>query len=97
MVQGTANPCHFLEKGRNVRGVVQGDDFLFNGTKAQLTWLRHQFEKEYECKIELIGHGKGLQKSAGFLNRVISFSESGIEFEPDQRLVEAIVEGLGVL
>merc|ERR1711884_291175 len=55
-----------------------------------------QFEGKYECKVELIGYDKSLAKSARFLNRVITFTDQGVEFEADQRLVEALIEGLGI-
>ena len=74
--------------------MVHGDDFLFTGTRENLEWLRKHFEKEYACKIEVIGYGPDVASSARFLNRVISFTRDGIEFEPDQRLVEAIIEGM---
>ena len=76
--------------------MVHGDDFLFTGKRSELEWARAQFEKEYACKVELIGRDSDLPKSARFLNRVISFGEKGIDFEADQRLVEAIVTGLGL-
>ena len=49
-----------------------------------------------ETKIEVIGYGPHIANSARFLNRVITFGDNGIEFEPDQRLVEAIIDGLGL-
>ena len=48
------------------------------------------------CKIEMIGRDDDLPKATRFLNRVITFREKGIDFEADQRLVEAIVAGLGL-
>ena len=90
------NPCHFYSKDFELKGIVHGDDFLFTGTAAQLEWLRQKFEKEYETKIEVIGYGPNIANSARFLNRVITFGKEGIEFEPDQRLVEAMIDGLGL-
>ena len=49
---------------------------------------------EYDCKIEVIGNNPGMGKSARFLNRVITYTTTGIEFEADQRLVEAMVDDL---
>ena len=94
LCQGVANPCHFSSAERLLKGLVHGDDFLFTGSLKQLQWLRTQFEAEYECKVEMIGIGPDLPKSARFLNRVITFTDKGIEFEGDQRLVEALVDGL---
>ena len=75
---------------------MHGDGFVFTGLRSQLEWLIKQFGKEYSCKTELIGMDADLPKSARFLNRVISFSDDGINFEADQRLVEAIVDGLAI-
>merc|ERR1712155_167572 len=96
MTQGAANPCHFREARRGLKGIVHGDDFLFTGTAEDLLWLRQKFEKQYACKVDVIGYGPHVSNSARFLNRVITFGQDGIEFEPDQRLVEAIIEGLGL-
>ena len=82
--QGTANPCHFISKDRQVKGVVHGDDFMFSGTHADLIKLRRSFEKEYDCKVEIIGNEPNMQKSARFLNRVVTFTPTGIEPEVDQ-------------
>ena len=94
MTQGTANPCHFREAGRNLRGLVHGDDFIFTGTRQNLEWLRKHFEDEYACKIEIIGYGPDVASSARFLNMVITFTRDGVDFEADQRLAEAIVQGM---
>ena len=96
MLQGTTNPCHFFSGDHSLKGIVHGDDFLFTGTAAQLEWLRQKFDKEYETKTEMIGYGPNVANSARFLNRVITFGKDGVEFEPDQRLVEAIIDGLGL-
>ena len=79
-----------------MKGLVHGDDFLFTGTYKELQQLSKSFENEYACKIELIGLRKGHKRTARFLNRVITYSAKGVEFEGDQRLVEALVEGLGL-
>ena len=69
---------------------------MFTGTAQELNWLRQAFEKQYECKVAIIGRSKGVERSARFLNRVITYTESGIEFEADQRLIEALVDDLGL-
>ena len=75
---------------------MHGDDFIFTGSRREISWLKAKFEKEYSCKSEVIGRQKGMQHSARFLNRVISFTSKGIEWEADQRLVEGIISGMGV-
>ena len=93
MAQGTTNPCHFIEKGCAIRGLVYGDDFLFTGRQKDLQWLSEVFAKEYHCKMDTIGLLNGYKRSARFLNRVITFAPTGIELEADQRLVEVIIHG----
>ena len=94
MSQCAANPCHFVEAAKGIKGLVHGDDFLFTGSRASLQWLEKHFRNQYSCKVELIGRSSNVAKSARFLNRVISYGESGLEFEADQRLVEALVDDL---
>ena len=96
MKQGVTNPCHFTQHGRLLKGLVHGDDFIFTGHLKDLEWLRQKFEDRYACKTETIGRASHLKQSARFLNRVISYGNEGLEFEADQRLVEAIIDGLGI-
>ena len=96
MKQGVANPCHFIDSARQLRGIVHGDDFLFSGTRQNLGWLKSKFEDQYACKVEVIGRGPNDQKAARFLNRVITYDQGGITFEADQRLAEAIIAGMDV-
>ena len=48
--QGIANPCHFNQSDRALKGLVHGDDFLFTGTTDQLKWLQGQFEMNMSAK-----------------------------------------------
>ena len=67
---------------------------MFTGTFKELSKLSADFQKEYACKVELIGLRDGHKRTARFLNRVIAYGAKGLEFEGDQRLVEALIEGL---
>ena len=75
---------------------VHGDDFLITGSRANLQWARKQFEGEYDCKVDVIGLDDDLPKSTRFLNRAITYGPDSLEFEADQRLIEAIVTGLKI-
>ena len=59
-----------------------------------MEWLRRQFEGRYDCKVEVAGFGKDVGRSVRFLNRVITYVDGGIEWEADQRLVEALINDL---
>ena len=81
--QGSANPCHFINRSVSIKGVVHGDDFLFVGSRKSLQDLQKKFQDQYECKVELIGPEPDMPKSARFLNRVVSYTKDAIEFEGD--------------
>ena len=85
-----------MSKDHELKGIVHGDDFMFTGEVAQLAWLRKKFEDRYECKVEVVGFGPGVARSARFLNRVVTYIDTGIEFEADQRLVEALIDDLNL-
>ena len=44
--------------------------------------------------MEVAGRGEDVGDSVRYLNRVITYTKEGIEFEPDQRLVEALIDDL---
>ena len=92
--QGVANPCHFIDRKSTLKCVVHGDDFLISGSLTALEDLKKKFANQWDCKTEIIGNEKGLKKSARFLNRVITYNDAGIDFEGDQRLIEALVDDL---
>ena len=75
MEQGVTNPCHFYNNSRTIKGIVHGDDFMFTGTPKELGELRKAFEERYEGKVEVTGFGKGVNRSARFVNRVITYTE----------------------
>ena len=70
---------------------------MFTGSAEKLRWLHGEFEKQFECKVETIGYGSDVAKSARFLNRVITYADKGIEMEADQRFVEALVDDLKLI
>ena len=76
--------------------MVHGDDFTCLGWRGQLLWLRGEMAKQYEIKHELIGPGSSDGKSVRILNRVLVWTERGMELEPDQRHGELIVKYSGL-
>ena len=53
-------------------------------------------EGRFEIKTSVIGTGVGEVREARVLNRVLRITNSGWEYEPDQRRAEMIVEQLGL-
>ena len=73
------------------------DDFTTVGSKRELD----KFEDELEAKYELkkggcLGPGPNDCKELTVLNRVIRWTEGGIEYEADPRQAEKLFEGLSI-
>ena len=66
LLQGVTNPCHFYSGDHTLKCIVHGDDFLCTGTAEKLGWLRKQFEKRYDCKVEVTGFGAEVGRSVRF-------------------------------
>ena len=48
--------------------------------------------RRYEIKSELMGPAAGDNKSVRILNRILQWSESGLELEADQRHAELVIK-----
>ena len=96
-VQGTASPCVFVHTLKNVATSVHGDDFTSVGPKDALDWLEVSLEAKYELrKGGRLGPGDSDAKEITVLNRVIRWTDTGIEYEADPRQAERLLEGLGL-
>jgi len=96
-VQGLASPCVFRHSGRSLDCTVHGDDFTTVGAKADLDW----FENEMKTKYELtsgggLGPGANDDKQGVILNRVVHWTEAGLEYEADPRQCEKLVSECGL-
>merc|ERR1711973_531261 len=93
--RGAATPCAFYMAEKNLRVVVHGDDFTVLGLEADLDWFRRKISEKFEVKFRgRIGPGISDDKSIRILNRVVTWTEEGIEYEADQRHAEIIVKSL---
>ncbi len=95
-VKGGASPCNFHHPGREVSTTVHGDDFTSTGREADLMWLDAQLKAEFETKTEVLGPGQRHQRQLRVLNRVLTWTASGIQCEADQRHAEILVRELGM-
>jgi len=93
--RGRASPCVFYHHSRKIRIVVHGDDFTCLGYSDQLDWLREQFASRFTVKFKArLGPQEGDDKSVQILNRVVTWGDHGIEYEPDQRHADIMVDEL---
>ena len=91
--QGEASPCVFHNSQRQLAVSVHGDDFTSTGPKCQLDWFEDELEKKYELKKGgRLCPGPKDAKELTILNRVIRWTEKGIEYEADPRQAERLLE-----
>ena len=87
----------FHHPSRDVRTVVHGDDFTSLGDESSLDWLAEELKKKYELKVRaVLGPDEKDAKTVRILNRVVSWTEEGLVYEPDQRHSEIIVRALNL-
>ena len=77
---------------------VHGDDFIGLGQKSQLEWFAQELGKHWT--VETRGYLEppgmpGTQQSIDILNRLVSWTNRGIELEADPRHVEIIINEIG--
>ena len=77
--------------------IVHGDDFTVVGPNKSLRWLKVKMEEIYEIKAEFLGPKvEGAQTEVRVLNRTIRWTDEGLEYEPDQRHSELIIQQMGM-
>ena len=93
---GRASPCNFYHPRLNITCTVHGDDFTSCGPETAIEWFKAKISGRYESKHDVLGPGAKHQKSIRVLNRVLSWTPQGIEYEADQRHADIIVSELGL-
>jgi hypothetical protein len=72
---------------------VHGDDFTAAGAKPDLDWFEAKLEASYELrKGGRLGPGKDDDKEGRILNRIVRWTDSGLECEADPRQAERLIE-----
>ena len=95
--QGASSPCVFRHTARQMVMSVHGDDFTTVGPKSDLDWLENEMQRHYELTIQpRLGPGDDDAKEAIVLNRVIRWTDRGIEYEADPRQAEKLVAECGM-
>ena len=91
---GTSNPCIFYNEIKDIRVVVHGDDFTILAKEGRLNEFKMAMESRFEIKLK--ARLKDIGDSVRILNRVVTVTDEGIEYEADQRQSEIIVRELGL-
>ena len=95
--RGVGHPSVFHHKGRGIKTLVHGDDYVSSGLAADLDWLEGELSKAYEIKTQRLGLGVKCKKEGKVLNRIIRATNDGWEIEADPRHSELVVEQLGLI
>ncbi len=94
--QGTASPCLFRHHARRIVLSVHGDDFTAAGSKRDLDWYEAAMKEHYELTLQpRLGPGDDA-KEAVVLNRIIRWTNEGIEMEADPRQAEKLIGECGM-
>ena len=87
----------FVHAEKHLCCPVHGDDFTTVGPKSSLDWLKAQLEKKYELKeAARLGPAAGDDMEARVLNRVVRWTDVGLEYEADPRQAERLIQELGL-
>ena len=95
--QGVTCACVFWHKARSLVCSVHGDDFTTAGAKPDLDWFGSELDSKYELrKGGRIGPGKSDDKKRSVFNRVVRWTDDGLEYEADPRQSQKIIESIGL-
>ena len=90
-VQCISNPCLYFHELHDLRCHVHGDDFTVVGGYDKLQWLIEALKKAWTIEVRGI---LALIHSISVLNRLVTWTNHGIEMEADPRHVDLVLEHL---
>ena len=98
-VQGISNPCLYFHELHDLRCNVHGDDFTVVGGYDKLQWLVEALKKAWTIEVRGIlarpaSRLPGVIHSISVLNRLVTWTNRGIEMEADPRHVDLVLEHL---
>ena len=95
--KGDASACIFRHPERGIECSIHGDDLSAQGPKSELDWYKQELEKTYELKEGArLGPGANDDKESRMLNRIVRWTNEGIEYEADPRQSEQLIRDLGM-
>ena len=84
--------CVLESTHTGVRCVVHGDDFTFAGSDEELEKCSKMMSTEYDVKVRgKLGPDKTDDKAITILNRCVTWTDQGIQYEADPRHVEILI------
>ena len=76
--------------------MVHGDDFVGAGNHSVLGRIRAALEDKYKLKVEMLSGDKADVQEVEILNKIIRWTDRGVELEADPRHAEIVVRELGL-
>ena len=76
--------------------MVHGDDFVGVGRPAELSRIRAALEDKYKLKVEVLSGDKSDVQEVKILNKIVRWTNKGVELEADPRHAEIVVRELGL-
>ena len=90
-IKEKSNPCAFKHRTRDLSCAVHGDDFTALGDEDDLDWFVDLLSKVYNLEVKsTLGPEAHDDVSVRVLNRIVSYTNEGIEIEPEERHVEIL-------
>ena len=93
--QAKSNSCLYYHAEKQIRIEVHGDDFTGVGPKAELEWFAAELRKHWTIDVRgILGPPsmKDVDHSIVILNRLVTWTDKGIEMEADPRHVDLLLQ-----
>ena len=94
--RGTASPCHFHHKAKDIWILVHGDDFVVVARQAGREFVEATLRAQYEIKVDLAGPEPDDPKEIKILGRIITNTDNGLTYEPDPGHMEKAMHELNL-
>ncbi len=95
-VCGRAHPCVFEHPKGKMQVVVHVDDFACVGDHSSLAWLKQELGKSFEFTCRILGPGVDEALQVTYLNRIITWTFTGITYEHDPKHIDVVKEEMGM-
>ncbi len=93
LTRGTASPCCFYRAEDDLRCVVHGDDFVFEGDASRLREVADKLSKHWIVKVRAtLGSDASGDKEVSVLNRIIRWESQCALYEADPRHLEKLLK-----
>ena len=95
---GKSAPTVMKHESKDIRCVVHGDDFTFNGPEDELKDIAKKMGEWYKIKMRgMIGPERHDLKKVDILNRTVEWDiERGIVYRADRKHVQIIAKDMGI-